>query len=36
MRYILTPNKNLNSTRRATETPKDTPCQSGQTKNINH
>jgi len=32
MRHILTPNKNLNSTRRATEIPKDTQCQSGLTK----
>jgi len=29
MRYILTQNKNLSRTRRATETPKDTRCQSG-------
>jgi len=32
MGYILTQNKNLNSTRRATETLKDTQCQSGLTK----
>ena len=32
MRYKLTQNKSLNSTRRVTKTPKDTQCQSSHTK----